>query len=145
MDEKWVSVKDFDNYEVSNTGRVKNKKTGRVLKTTKDNKGYDTVKLSVHGVQKTRRVNKLVADAFLETNPSRSKIRYRDGNKDNNNADNLELVRRGKRVLVKETNKIYDSVSECSQELGVARATVSKCSNYSFYGNRSGYHFETVE
>jgi hypothetical protein len=31
--EKWKDIEDFENYEVSNLGKVRNSKTGRILKT----------------------------------------------------------------------------------------------------------------
>jgi hypothetical protein len=43
--EEWKNVEDFENYEVSNLGRVKNKNTCRILKAC-NHAGYFVVGLS---------------------------------------------------------------------------------------------------
>ena len=83
MEEIWKDVFDYNNlYQVSNLSRVKrletnitvfNKKTqynkkvkGKILKNTKDKKGYLYVTLCKNGETKKQRVHKLVAEAFLQ-------------------------------------------------------------------------------
>ena len=38
-DEIWITIKQNENYEISNTGKVRNKKTKRILKPAISNKG----------------------------------------------------------------------------------------------------------
>ena len=38
--EKYITVKGFENYEVSNYGNVRNKKTNRILSAGKTKQGY---------------------------------------------------------------------------------------------------------
>lgn len=75
MPEAWRSVSGFEGrYEVSDLGRVRSldrilrdgrRWKGRVLRQVPDNHGYPQVNLCRDMVQKTLRVSKLVADAFL--------------------------------------------------------------------------------
>lgn len=92
--EIWKTIEEFDNYEVSNFGNVRNKKTGRLLKKAiKKRKinslGYEYV--TVKGRYKLY-VHRLVAKAFVE-NPNPTKfniIDHIDTNSLNNHYLNLK-------------------------------------------------------
>jgi hypothetical protein len=90
--EIWKSIKDWDNYEVSDLGQVRNKKFGRVLKLFNHRDGYALVDLAKDGVGKTFTVHRLVANAFLLNEFNRPQIDHRDGNKKNNTVSNLSWV-----------------------------------------------------
>lgn len=145
MKEQWIESNIAEGYEVSSEGRVRNSKTGRILTPSPDNKGYETVKIKENGRHITKRVGRLVADAFLDEEYGKPCVGYIDGNKRNNRVDNLERKRRNKRIRVIETGEIYNSISECSEAIGMNKATISKCCNYDFYSNAKGLHFEAVD
>lgn len=89
--EIWKEVEEFPEYKVSNTGKVISK-SGKVLKTFVTNSGYEAVTLysAAKGSRKT--VHRLVAKAFV-VNPEPGKldvVNHKDGNRNNNDADNLE-------------------------------------------------------
>jgi hypothetical protein len=66
--EEWRTVPGHTRYSVSNTGRVKNNKTGRILKQSNARKGYLSVGLVPDGVRNehtTFVVHRLVAEAFV--------------------------------------------------------------------------------
>ena len=107
MEEIWKDIVDYNNlYQVSNLGRVKrletnitifNKKTqynkkvkGKILKNTKDKKGYLYVTLCKNGKTKKQRVHKLVAEAFLQKNNGFNEINHKNEKRDDNRVDNLE-------------------------------------------------------
>lgn len=145
MNESWSQPENLDNYEVSNEGRVRNSKTGKILKPSIDGKGYETVTVKENGRLITKRVGKLVASAFIKPDPDRPNIGYKDGNRKNNSAENIFRKRRSKKIMVIETNEIYDSISECSKATGISPATISRCCNYSFYTNKQNYHFKVID
>ena len=90
--ERWRTVN--DGYEVSDHGRVRNRRTGRVLKPGRANKsGHLTVCL---GRGNKRYVHHLVATAFLGKRPRYHEVRHRDGNSGNNFWRNLEWATRGR-------------------------------------------------
>lgn len=145
MGENWRQNNKIENYEVSDEGRVRNTKTGKILIPSLDSKGYETVKIKENGKLITKRVGRLVADTYLENDPTKPYIKYIDGDKHNNRPDNIERRSRCKKIRVVETGEIYDSISECSKAIGMNKSTISKCCNYDFYNNSKGLHFEAVD
>lgn len=89
--EEWRDVPGYEGlYQVSNLGRVRRTKTGRVLRPGKTRKGYFAVSFSRNSVRKSEYVHSCVARAFLGTRPEGLTINHKDGNKSNNCAANLE-------------------------------------------------------
>lgn len=98
--EQWRDVKGYEGYyEVSDTGKVRNKVYGNMLKPTENSRGYLFVDLYNSG-RKTYPIHKLVMEAF---NPDGyfegADIDHKDGNKKNNAFSNLEYVTHAENVL----------------------------------------------
>lgn len=92
-EEIWLPIKGFKGlYEVSNTGLVRSLKHTpyRLISPYTTEKGYLKVGLSVHGKVCKYRVHRLVAEAFLPNIDKLPQINHIDGDKTNNNIDNLE-------------------------------------------------------
>ena len=87
--ENWRSVKLNLNYEVSDIGRVKNVKTGRILKPSVLNSGYYYVNLSMKSKVNKHLVHRLVAGEFIENLNDRANVDHVDGVKTNNVVSNL--------------------------------------------------------
>lgn len=67
MQEIWRSIKDYEGlYEVSNLGRVRNTRTGKILKPGKRPNGYLYVVLCKDGINKHYSVHRLVGMAFTD-------------------------------------------------------------------------------
>ena len=64
INECWRSVSEYENYQVSNIGRVRNVSTSRILKPDIRD-GYYQVKLYQNKITKTHKIHKLVANEFL--------------------------------------------------------------------------------
>ena len=93
MKEIWKDIKEYEGlYEVSNSGRVKSIRFGkeRILKLGTDRYGYLYVILAKNNKQKTFRIHRLVAEAFIPNPDNLPMINHRDENKSNNNVENLE-------------------------------------------------------
>ena len=91
--EIWKTVPNYDNYEVSNLGRVKSNYRNKILKPTKG-KPYFKVGLYKDKKQKKFCVHQLVAMAFLNHNPCGYNIviNHKNFNGYDNRLSNLELV-----------------------------------------------------
>lgn len=103
--EKWKPIKGYENlYIVSNTGKIKTvsrtvqrSRNGclpvkeKELAQYKDKYGYMGVSLQKDGKRRTEKVHRLVLMSF---NPdcSGKQVNHKDGNKTNNNLENLEWV-----------------------------------------------------
>jgi hypothetical protein len=62
----------------------------RLLKTSVDKHGYVRADLCLNGVRKALKVHRLVATAFIPNPNNKPYINHKDGNKKNNNVNNLE-------------------------------------------------------
>lgn len=77
-------------YEVSNMGRVRNSKTGRIMKLIKNKQGYLLVALSRNGKQKNFYIHRLVASAFIPNPNNLPYVNHKSEVKTENYVDNLE-------------------------------------------------------
>lgn len=65
LEELWVPIEEYSNYEVSNYGRVVNIKRDRDLQQYENAGGYYSVRLSKNGDRRSFYVHDLVAKAFF--------------------------------------------------------------------------------
>lgn len=88
--EVWLPINGYDNYEVSSSGQVKNKNTGRILKMSCCG-GYMSVGLSnLEKKRKSYSVHRLVALAFIPNPNNKPQVNHIDKNRSNNKINNLE-------------------------------------------------------
>lgn len=96
QNEIWKTVVDFEAYEVSSYGNVRRKLNSLKTSSKKSNlkcffsKGYCMVDLSINGKRSRKTIHQLVARAFIENFEYGDVINHIDGNKTNNNIQNLE-------------------------------------------------------
>ena len=76
-------------YQVSNTGKVRNKK-GKIINGYKSKCGYELVILSKNNIQKHYLVHRLVADAFIANPNNYPCVNHKSEIKTQNNVENLE-------------------------------------------------------
>ena len=100
MTEEWRRIDGFPGYEVSDLGRVRSFRprsgkgpaptTPRILKMPPKDTGYPHVSMQgPDGRQRTRKVHRLVAVAFLPNPDSLPQVAHRNGNPLDNRAANL--------------------------------------------------------
>jgi hypothetical protein len=105
QEEIWKDIAGYEGYyQVSSSGNVRsldimvnNKhsqrlRKGRVLRPGTGNSGYYFVNLSKKQAHKCKDVHRLVALEFLGYENSHLTVNHKDGNKLNNNLDNLEFI-----------------------------------------------------
>lgn len=139
MDEVWNDIQHVcGSYQISSFGRIRNKKTGRILKLRPSHRGYLKTNISIGGRLKTVFPHRLVAENFIPNPNNLPQVNHKDGNKENNHLDNLEWcsdtenmrhafatgLNKGKRIPVyqKDENgniiKYYPSMRHAENALG---------------------------
>lgn len=123
-------IPDYPNYVISKSGDIiilsyKDKKNGyrkiRVKKTGINWDGYETVPLVNEKGTKTFLVHRLVAQAFIPNPENKETVNHIDGDKTNNNIDNLEWSTRGEQMIhaydtgLKKYNNIMTTSSNIKQ------------------------------
>lgn len=98
--EIWKEIDGFPDYEVSNLGRVCSfkKKYPRIMKPGKSSSGYLQVILCMGGKHVTKRIHRLVAEAFVPNLENKPTVNHIDENKENNVAENLEWATCGENI-----------------------------------------------
>lgn len=160
--EIWRTINNWSNYEVSNLGRVRNKKTGRILRQYVNEFGYSIVDLHNYGKVKHYRVHRLVAQSFLPSRQNCNQVNHKDGNKANNNSSNLEWVTQSenvnhcyknlrkkgcsptpKQIICVENNNVYASISEAARCFNVSSRTLQRALDKENL-SALGYHWRTA-
>ena len=83
------TIKTLDHKNFRNNGRLDNRK-GKILKPKLDKYGYKTIVLSKNGKRHNYTIHRLVAKAFIPNPNNLPQVNHKDGDKLNNNIENLE-------------------------------------------------------
>lgn len=93
------SIKGFEDYLITNTGRVYSLKSKKYLKPYKDKDGYVIVSLYKNGKSNKNKVHRLVAEAFIENSDNKPAVDHINRVRDDNRVQNLRWV------TIKENNQ----------------------------------------
>ena len=95
---QWKQIKDYPNYEISPCGNVMLRET-KVLMKLQINQLYYKIGLSKNSKKKQFFVHVLVANHFIPKINGKDFVNHKDGNKLNNNVENLEWVTKGENLM----------------------------------------------
>ena len=117
--EEWKDIQNT-HYQVSNFGRIRNANDGYVLKQQINDRGYCVVRVKNNDRKKVSLVvHRQVAQTFCANPNNYLEVNHEDGDKTNNQADNLKWCTRGENIkhawdnnLRSFTNKVRKAVLE---------------------------------
>ena len=92
MAEIWKTIEDYPNYEVSSIGRVRNKKSMKLLSQSIDTNGYYKAEFRNEHGKKTITIHRLVAQHFVENVDNKKCVDHINRDRLNNNVENLRWV-----------------------------------------------------
>lgn len=145
---KWIKIRDFTNYSVSEYGDVRNDKTGRVLAKPLDKDGYVRYCLSENNKRYYIKGHRLVAEHFLDKIKGKEIVNHIDENKQNNHFTNLEWctvyennvygsrLEKATKSCYKKVNcfdlnenfiKTFESLNLAAKETGALASHISSC------------------
>ena len=159
--EEWRDVCGYEGiYQVSNLGRIRSLDRycrgmngckifhhGKILSQSTQKNGYKYIHLKLDGTQKSCRVHRIVAEAFVDNPNGYAEVNHIDENKANNRADNLEWCTRsyncsygsGLSVRASKCSKPciqykdgveiarYPSIAEASRRTGIVFSCIQAC------------------
>lgn len=147
MNKRSRQIQGFPRYTVTATGDVINEK-GLKLKQEKTNKGYLRVSLSNESIKHKRfSVHRLVAEAFIPNPEGLPQVDHKNEIKTDNRVSNLRWstplnnlnhsgvidkasAAKFTKVRCKTTGKIYESVKDAADSLGLHHANIVACCNH---------------
>ena len=88
-EEFWTNIKGYRDYAISTYGNVENMMSCKILKPVSDKDGYCCVNLCKNSKRKMYKIHRLVALNFIANPENKPLVDHRDGNKQNNNINNL--------------------------------------------------------
>ena len=156
QEERWHHCEvPYTRYEVSNLGRVRNKRTGQVLAPVEMSNRYLKVNLYYKGEKKQCQIHQLVATAFVPGWREGLEVNHKNGDKHDNRAENLEWVTHSENqqhsydVLLIEVKpvallddhghlqRLFHSSKACDRAMGpCVRKSISRKSRYHGYRPR---------
>lgn len=155
----WRQYRDTT-YYISKKGDIYNTKNNVLGNKTKKSDGYESFSICVNGKSKHKLVHCLVASAWLDYDETSGYvINHKDGNKINNNVNNLEIVTKKdnslhscytlgnctkKVVRYKEGEEdvIYPSLTVCAKENNVCVSAISLAIRDHSKSNKGHYYYK---
>lgn len=161
-----MELKEFEErYEIFQDSTIISLITNKPICQWKDNVGYLQVKLKKNGKNYYKRVHRLVAEHFIPNPNGLPQVNHIDGDKTNNNINNLEWTNNktntqhgydnnlyhskhrciGVKVFDKSGNYLntYKSIRETAGQLNINRKTLSRIL-FDDKENNYNYLFETI-
>jgi len=152
MKEKWKPIEGFDDYEVSDLGRVRSLKFGkiRMMSLCDRGDGYVMTNLTQDGKRSRPKIHKLVLEAFVGPSFGLDAI-HKDGDRKNNTLQNLRWgsksanaldtvehrTQRRIRPVIRDDGLEFASSGEAARCLGLHRRNIAHAATC---GGRCGGH-----
>lgn len=145
-------------YELSKIGEIKRINSTKLLKTNLGDNGYLRISLFINGKTRNVYLHRMLALTFIANPENKKTVNHKDGNKLNNNLDNLEWLSNYENVkhamgnrlkYIKQVDlkgnviKIYPSTHSVKKD-GFDQSCVWRCCNNQRYKKYKGYKWSYV-
>ena len=159
---KWKDIPNYQKYECSDTGVIRNKFTKHELSKNINRGGYIQHCVSINGKRHILFPHRIVANLFVDNPDNKPVVNHLDGDKTNNVSNNLEWCTNQENIVhaikvlntihpgqnkraIKclETGKVYSSILEAEKDLGINNSWI----NAICHGKKKsahGMHFEFI-
>lgn len=158
--EEFLPIRGWEDYLISNWGRVFSVRSKKLLKARPSEWGYAQVCLSKRGARLWAYIHVLVAQRFVPGEDEGLEVNHIDGDKSYNNEINLEWVTkrennqhaidtglrrpRGVKIHINETGENFDSIKACADHIGMTPNGVRYALRYGTK-TRGGFSFEYID
>lgn len=143
-------------YAITSCGRVWSYRRNKFLKPRKTRKGYLCVTLCNDTDRKHRNIHRLVAEAYIPNPDKLDTVDHIDGNIQHNWVNNLQWMSmfdnldKGKNARIpircKETGEEFESIIECSRQLGLNNSSLGlHLKGDKAHSRVGGFHFERID
>ena len=165
--ERWVKIEDFPRYSISSWGRVRidgsriKSDIGKIKKPFLSKDGYYRIELKNKKGRKKFNLSRLVALHFIPNPGDKEQVDHINGDRLFNYYKNLRWVtlqenltsplrevKVNKRVICINTGKVFNTITEAAESVGLTRQSISfSCRNYGYSagkdseGNRLYWRF----
>lgn len=138
MEEVWRDLKGFeDKFKISSNGVIINKFTNSKVKDRISKDGYLNVCLYYNKKAHHKCVHRLVAETFIEKDKDvKLEVNHIDGNKLNNNIDNLEWITHKENINHAWKNNLFEPVRIASKRYGKDNPAAKKIIQYDTEGKK---------
>lgn len=124
-------IKGFEDYKIDVLGNVYSPRTGKVMKTYTDRKGYERIDLKVNGKRyRNKSIHRLVALTFIPNPKKLPQVNHKDENKLNNRVENLEWCdnkynsnygSRNEKIIISRREKYSKPVLQLNDKLEIIK------------------------
>lgn len=139
--ERWATIKECSNYEISNLGHVRNKKTKRFIKPSKNQNGYQVICLMTNKKKTMFAVARLVGKYFVPKRKGAKEINHKNLKRNDNRMANLEWLTKRENIIYSQGVKViltnakyawckrtFKTLKEASKFLKASQNTLKKYS-----------------
>lgn len=148
--EIFIVINSFNNYAISNYGRIFNLKKKTYITPVLNENGQLVYTFCQNNFKKTFKIDRLVALYFLENEEQKNSIKHKDNNLLNNKVDDLEWTEdKGNKIIfaksiINDKTYCFESINEASSFLNIKRNNILKVlqnkmkttNNYKFSFNK---------